>query len=252
MLLIAIDYSFNSIGITFRTEENCRYVSIISKHTITSSKTKTNEDILSDGIFSLLSAIENVHIFIIDSNPISTPKNIGLQNWERLSMLKYKNLNTQVYRIIKNILRTYYLDISNIKIVFENYSYGSTTDNLIQMVESTHKLKDLLCFGGISENEILKPVISVENLYIAPGPEIKKLAGAGNFNKYDMMVSFSNNFSKDKVIENDKLRMLCNNNRSDITKNTKDGTELLKPLDDIIDSYFLSLWLNNIIKKILS
>jgi len=109
----------------------------------------------------------------------------------------------------------------------ENYAFQSISKSLIQIGEATGILKYFLIQADIKINSIA-PV------------EVKKKAGGGNFKKYDMFQAFlqQENLKDNLFLQNCKefeKELYTFNQDKTIIKGIK------KPVEDIIDSYFLSI-----------
>jgi hypothetical protein len=109
---------------------------------------------------------------------------------------------------------------SSIKIALEGFSYGSTGNSFIDIIQYNTFLRSMLldAFGA-------------KNIYIVQPSHVKKLAGKGNANKHFMAKAF-----QDDVLIDPNLRKTKLWNWS----KEKDFSEKIpKPIDDMIDSYFI-------------
>jgi len=120
--------------------------------------------------------------------------------------------------IIQTVMN--YVDESSIKISLEGFSYGSTGNSFIDIVQYNTFLRyNLMQRFGIVNLSIYQP------------SHVKKLAGKGNANKHYMLKAFQDNILNDKNLK-----------RSDFWKWIKDkefSKDIPKPIDDIVDSYFI-------------
>ena len=109
-------------------------------------------------------------------------------------------------------------------IAFEGTSYGSKmgTNNMIDMAAGAAILK-------LKMLKIFKP----EDIQTIAPTTIKKFAGKGNMNKLQLCEAFLNNVNGDPFLMKGELFHFVTNN---ITIEKK----IPKPLDDLIDAYFLS------------
>lgn len=242
-LLIGLDVSLTSTGICFRYKGRNEYLSISGKSCYSASKKLTANDIFDKNesahvqMVNALKLVDNVSIVVTERESIAPPKSSSLCTWQRDHLLSINTYANILVDTIKSKIIEYNIPIHDVYLNLENYSYGSASDTLIQIVEFTCLIKDLLLFrnGGI---------IPLNNFFITPGPHIKILAGKGNFDKYQMLNSFKDNDSKDEVIENDDFRLFVRQNYEIVHKTLKNNKkEVLTPISDIIDAYFLSLHL---------
>lgn len=117
-----------------------------------------------------------------------------------------------------------FLDVNyqtnDIKIGLEGFSYGSTGNSFIDIVQyNTFLRSNLLDKYG------------ADKIYIMQPSHVKKLAGKGNANKHYMAKAFQDNVLVDKNLESSKLWKW--------TKSMDFSEKIQKPLDDLIDSYFV-------------
>ena len=121
--------------------------------------------------------------------------------------------------LMSNILITLY-GTKNHKIALEGFSYGSKGNSFIDIVQ----------YNTFLRNEIVN-AWGVENISIYQPSHVKKLAGKGNANKHYMVKAFQDDVFNDKDLR-----------KTDLWKWTqgKDFTEKIpKPIDDLVDSYFI-------------
>lgn len=124
-----------------------------------------------------------------------------------------------ISELITNHLTTFY-GTSSVKIALEGFSYGSTGNSFIDIVQYNTFLRSRLL-----------DVYSANNIYIMQPSHVKKLAGKGNANKHFMAKAFQDNVLDDKELEKTTLWQWSKE---------KDFSEKIpKPIDDMIDSYFI-------------
>lgn len=134
---------------------------------------------------------------------------------EREKLIDGKN----IAELIVNVLVSMY-GTSNIKIALEGFSYGSTGNSFIDIVQYNTFLRSMLlnAYGA-------------DNIYIFQPSHVKKIAGKGNANKHYMIKAFQNDVFDDKDLRLSKLWQWCVD---------KDYSEKIpKPIDDIVDAYFI-------------
>ncbi len=121
--------------------------------------------------------------------------------------------------LISNILITLY-GTENHKIALEGFSYGSKGNSFIDIVQ----------YNTFLRNEIVNSW-GVENISIYQPSHVKKLAGKGNANKHYMVKAFQDDVFNDKDLRKTKLWKWTQG---------KDFTEKIpKPVDDLVDAYFI-------------
>jgi hypothetical protein len=109
---------------------------------------------------------------------------------------------------------------SSVKIALEGFSYGSTGNSFIDIVQYNTFLRSLML-----------DAYSAKNIYIVQPSHVKKSAGKGNANKHFMAKAFQDNVLNDDQLKKTKLWNWCKD---------KDFSEKIpKPIDDMIDSYFI-------------
>jgi hypothetical protein len=102
----------------------------------------------------------------------------------------------------------------------EGFSYGSKGNSFIDMIQYNSRLRQRLIDS-----------YGIDSFYIFQPSEVKKLAGKGNANKIYMFEAFRDNVLDDDRLKGNGLWMWCQG------KNFQ--KEVPKPLDDLVDSYFI-------------
>lgn len=120
--------------------------------------------------------------------------------------------------IVNHLIEFYGTD--RVKLALEGFSYGSTGNSFIDIVQYNTFLRSLML-----------DTYSAKNIYIVQPSHVKKLAGKGNANKHFMAKAFQDNVLNDPELEKTKLWNWVKD---------KDFSEKIpKPVDDMIDSYFI-------------
>lgn len=124
-----------------------------------------------------------------------------------------------IANLIVNALVSFF-GVSNTHVSLEGFSYGSTGNSFIDIVQYNSFLRSLLLDAyGSSNISIFQPSY------------VKKTAGKGNANKHYMIKAFQDDVFNDKDLRNTKLWKYVQG---------KDfSTKIPKPLDDLVDSYFI-------------
>lgn len=124
-----------------------------------------------------------------------------------------------ISNLITNSLVTFF-GAANVHISLEGFSYGSTGNSFIDIVQYNSFLRSaLLEIYGSDKISIFQP------------SHVKKLAGKGNANKHFMIKAFQDDVLNDEDLRKTKLWKYVQG---------KDFSEKIpKPLDDLVDSYFI-------------
>ena len=106
------------------------------------------------------------------------------------------------------------------KIALEGFSYGSKGNSFIDIIQYNTFLRKALI-----------DKYSIKDLSVYQPSHVKKLAGKGKANKHYMAEAFQNDVLNDKSLRDTKLWKWC--------KGKDFSTKIPKPIDDIIDAYFI-------------
>ena len=134
-----------------------------------------------------------------------------------------KDFSYSIYWVenIINILKT-----NNVKsVILEGYSYGSSSAVFTKIAEVTGLLKYMLTVNNIKFTTVQPTTV-------------KKLAGNGRYNKKQMFQAFLNNVLNDDELINTQFY-----------KEVKDKNSNVKPIEDVIDSYFVKNCCDNFLLK---
>ena len=109
-------------------------------------------------------------------------------------------------------------------IAFEGSSYGSSA--------GTNNIIDMAAGAAILKMELMSRLEVLDILTVAPST-IKKHAGKGNMKKDQLWLKFLENVLDDSSLENSELHKYCKDNIGEVKR-------VPKPLDDLVDAYFLN------------
>ena len=143
------------------------------------------------------------------NKPIVESKNYQLR--ENNNLIEAEFLTDSIIEFIKNNTN------GNIKVGLEGFSYGS----------SGNRAAELAGYNYILRHKLIKNNF---NFSIYSPKTIKATAGNGNYNKDQIAEAYL------KIDDNDELRQFLNDNKNTLYINN----HWIKPLDDLIDSYFTS------------
>lgn len=212
---IGIDYSINSPGIVLFKESEKKYQWY--GYYKPGKCTKKEERYLEE-----LNQFDNVHInvqqkFEIDKNDYSKGEFDKFKRGVTQSNWIWTNI------IFNNISTSHPDDVS---VAFEGFSYGSSTNNIIDIIISTTLLKRHFDDKGI-KIETYAPTA------------IKKFAGKGNMGKLEVFKKFKQNILNDDILKQDPLWNW-------IVQNIEVEKKVPSVIDDLIDAYFVNNYLRSL------
>jgi aryl-phospho-beta-D-glucosidase BglC (GH1 family) len=214
MNYVSVDFSLNSPGICiFNTESNTHhYISYVKPGLGTKKEQKLQEDI------SLLSDVTLVYQPDWKTTCGDYSKN------ELAKVRRYMATADQIINIILGITKTK----NDYIIAFEGTSYGSKmgTNNIIDMAAGAAILKEQM----ISQ-------LHVKDILTVAPTTIKKFAGKGNMNKLQLFEAYQQNVNDDPILAQSPLHSMI--------KDLEIGKKIPKPLDDLVDAYFLVTYVSN-------
>jgi aryl-phospho-beta-D-glucosidase BglC (GH1 family) len=214
MNYVSVDFSLNSPGICiFNTESNTHhYISYVKPGLGTKKEQKLQEDI------SLLSDVTLVYQPDWKTTFGDYSKN------ELAKVRRYMATADQIINIILGITKTK----NDYIIAFEGTSYGSKmgTNNIIDMAAGAAILKEQM----ISQ-------LHVKDILTVAPTTIKKFAGKGNMNKLQLFEAYQQNVNDDPILAQSPLHSMI--------KDLEIGKKIPKPLDDLVDAYFLFTYVSN-------
>jgi len=206
---VAVDFSLNSPGICIYNDKSKKYqfISYIKAKTGTKAEQAFQEDI---------SKLKDVAL-------IYQPDFTTSDAYSSQELNKIKRYDKMADDIVNLILQESQQG-DGYTIAFEGTSYGSKmgTNNMIDMAAGAAILK-------LKMLKIFKP----EDIQTIAPTTIKKFAGKGNMNKLQLCQAFLDNVNGDPFLMKGELFHFVTNT---ITIEKK----IPKPLDDLIDAYFLS------------
>ena len=214
MNYVSVDFSLNSPGICVYNDKSKRYhfISYIKPKTGTKAEQKLQEE---------LGLLQDVTL--VDQPDFSKEA----EAFSSAELTKVKRYDRMADDIINLILQEAFVGDGFI-IGFEGTSYGSKmgTNNMIDMAAGAAILK-------LKMLKTLKP----ENLVTVAPTTIKKYAGKGNMNKLQLFEAFQKNSTEDLILAKSPLWNLVSG--------LEIGKKIPKPLDDLIDAYFLVAYMSN-------
>ena len=213
MNFIAVDFSLNSPGICLYNDKGKKYhfISYMKPGTGTKAEQRLQEEL------SLLG----------DVTLVDQPNFTNTESFSSAELLKVKRYDKMADDIINLILQNSF-DGDGFTIAFEGTSYGSKM--------GTNNMIDMAAGAAILKLKLLKTLHPEDILTIAP-TTIKKFAGKGNMNKLQLFESFQKNVNEDPILAKSPLWK--------IVKDLEVGKKIPKPLDDLVDAYFLVAFVAN-------
>jgi len=214
MNYVSVDFSLNSPGICVYNDKSKRYhfISYIKPKTGTKAEQKLQEE---------LGLLQDVTL--VDQPDFSKEA----EAFSSAELTKVKRYDRMADDIINLILQETFVD-DGFTVGFEGTSYGSKmgTNNMIDMAAGAAILK-------LKMLKTLKP----ENLVTVAPTTIKKYAGKGNMNKLQLFEAFQKNSTEDLILAKSPLW--------NVVSGLEIGKKIPKPLDDLIDAYFLVAYMSN-------
>lgn len=214
---VGIDFSLNSTAICIEAENDYKFLNFINS--------KKNQYLLD---------LEKLGIDILIYDKQSGSKEEKYFIKERKKLNNYINLN----KTILDQLKQY--KIKNI--IIEGFSFNSKSQRLAEIAGAQYILRIKLI-----EEQILE---SIENLYFVAPQTVKKTSKGnikrvkkGQMQKEEMIENFISNILEDNKLSNNQFYQSLKSNTSNFQ--TKLGV-FKKPVDDLIDSYFILKSLQNI------
>lgn len=207
MNFITIDFSLNSPGICIYSNNKYNFIGYLKPGTGTKKEQKLQED---------LNSLEDTQISY-------QPDWTNNEAYSKSEMIKIQRHTQTAKDIIDAIIEITGND-SLFVIAFEGSSYGSSS--------GTNNIIDMAAGAAILKMEMMSRLEVLDMMTIAPST-IKKHAGKGNMKKDELWTKFLENVLKDSNLENSSLLGFCKVEVG-ITK------KVPKPLDDLVDAYFLN------------
>lgn len=206
MTYIGIDFSLNSPGLCIKNNNKYKFISFYNNKGRDPSKPTLKA-------FKIHKELESKEILeLITYNRKVSSKDFLTR--EREKLVDAKMLAGKIIKKIKSIC-----NIKETIIILEGFSYGSKGNSFIDMIQYNTFLRYEL-FNVFKEDKI----------FIFQPSHVKKNAGKGNANKNYMLKAFQENLFNDL---NDNLFWKWCKGKS-YPKN-----KIPKPIDDLVDSYFL-------------
>jgi hypothetical protein len=214
MNYLAVDFSLNSPGLSIYNDKKKSYhfISYIKPKTGTKAEQKLQEEI---------SLLEDVTL-------VNQPDFTNNESFSSAELLKVKRYDKMADDLINLILQNSF-EGDGFTIAFEGTSYGSKM--------GTNNMIDMAAGAAILKLKLLKTLNPEDLLTVAP-TTIKKFAGKGNMNKLQLFEAYQKNVNEDQILAKSPLWKLV--------KDLEIGKKIPKPLDDLVDAYFLAAYVSNL------
>lgn len=216
MTHIGIDYSLNSPSVTIDNGEQIIFMSFFNTDGAAWNREKPLKR------FEMHNALNG----IVELYPYQRHRIEKDFTYAQEQSLKMSDAEMMCDYIMESIEKKV-TNLEDVKISLEGFAYGSSGAAFI----------DLILFNSFLRKDIIRRV-GYDNLEIIAPSTAKKLAGKGNADKEFMIKAFMNNVLDDDRLAATGLYRYVTSNEIDF-KN-------IKPLDDIVDSYFImksqTLW----------
>ena len=213
-MLVGIDFSLNSPALTiFDEKKGYTFVSLFNygdklwPPKKTTLAFKCHEDLM---------FLDNIEIL---------PYTRNVTSHEHIIREQQKLIDASLLaKRITDVLIKYSPSLDYEKIAIEGFSYGSSGNSFI----------DIIQYNTILKLELIN-LFGANKLYVVPPSHAKKLTGKGNANKFAMLKGFNDNCLNDAFLANHSLLKYTNTDENKLAWQTK----IPKPIDDIVDSYFI-------------
>jgi len=215
MNFVTIDFSLNSPGICVFKNNKYNFIGYLKPKTGTKKEQILQEEL------NLLN----------DTQILYQPDWTNNEAYSKSEMIKIQRHTKTAKDIIDMIIEIAGNDAPFV-IAFEGSSYGSSA--------GTNNIIDMAAGAAILKMEMMSRLEVLEMMTISPST-IKKHAGKGNMKKDELWIKFLDNILNDSLLETSSLLRFCKDNIG-IVKN------IPKPLDDLVDAYFMLKYVISIYK----
>jgi hypothetical protein len=202
-MILGIDFSIKSAAATLKSGDYYTFYSFARKGVIKQDA-------------KIAFAAAGVQIIESDEEPAPSSKKATIAERERASV-------KDALKLIPNIVDRF-TEMRIDRWAIEGFSFASTGNRLAQISG----------YQWVLRWELIKAGLDIDSFYIYSPMTIKATAGKGNFKKEQMIDAFMQ--SDDPILQNCGLYKALNTNPT--LFQTKRGA-WLKPLDDVVDSYWI-------------
>lgn len=214
-MLIGIDFSLNSPSITIKYNQDNNTKYHFCSFFNCGNKNWKEKELKSFKNHKLL--FENTDVSMIDYNRDIVSDDYTKKESEKIADAnKLANLITEY---INNFIINDNIKVNNIIVAIEGFSYGS----------KGAAYNDLIMYNSFLRKSLADKITNPTNIKVFSPKHAKKLAGNGNADKDYMINAFIENKLNDSNLENTLFYKFVKN----MDKST------LKPVDDLVDSYFI-------------
>lgn len=207
MIKIGIDFSLNSPAVCIEDDIQIKFVSFFNTDGYDWNKDPNLKK------FYTHNKISN----LVELKPYARHKNIKGRTYAQEQSEKMDDAE-QLCNYISDTINQY--TKSDVMISLEGFAYASNGSAFI----------DLILFNSFLRKNIIEK-FGADKLEIISPATAKKLAGKGNADKEFMINAFINNVLIDDKLIDTKLHKYMLNSELDMKH--------IKPIDDIVDSYFI-------------
>ena len=202
-MILGIDFSIKSAAATLKSGDYYTFYSFARKGVIKQDA-------------KIAFAAAGVQIIESDEEPAPSSKKATIAERERASV-------KDALKLIPKIVDRF-TEMRIDRWAIEGFSFASTGNRLAQISG----------YQWVLRWELIKAGLDIDSFYIYSPMTIKATAGKGNFKKEQMIEAFMQ--SDDPILQNCGLYKALNTNPT--LFQTKRGA-WLKPLDDVVDSYWI-------------
>jgi hypothetical protein len=211
---IGIDFSLNSPAFCIITEKETMWGSLTRTDRTSESLKKSK-----DKPYAILDGFEQFDLFFLDKKEL--PDDYSQK--ERVKIAYFQELVEVFWNKILS-----HVDVTNAYVAMEGLSFMSAGNALIDISMAT----------ALIRKKIIDSIDS-ERFHVFSPTEIKKFAGKGNFKKDEMY---------DSLVASKRIPLLCDILEKNRNNWITPSLQINKPVDDLVDATWISLFLKDIVE----
>lgn len=224
IIVVGIDASRNSTGVCVRQGNKTKYYSLLNFDSLSKAKKVINQEVIFNNMPELEDLFLNQDWLSVDNTALGRQTTNISYSERQLSGVKTAIDIGESFEVLMMRIHQDFQSNHPPRAIMEGYSYGSATNNLVQIVEISTIMRTMIVKQGWE-------------LKVVAGPTVKSFAGSGKLDKYGMYKAFMEE-------SNDELQEYLNLHGSDHLKSrTKKGKpfmEVKTPVNDLIDAWWLT------------
>lgn len=214
MIYVGIDFSKNSPGVTIIKRNEIIFLSFVRDldNNGYTKKGEVRKAFVHHVAMRELDNADAISYELIETNN----KKVDYSENEWNKMMNSLNLASTIVKGLRKHIKKEEWDL--VQIAFEGYSYGSKGNALIDLVTMTTVLKQML------------HLLTMKKIYVFAPTQVKSIATRKGTAGKDLMFD---TFLEEKLVQSTSFKNYCKEVEIENGK-------IPKPLDDVIDSYFVA------------